>query len=93
LPHLTTNGEQGSLDKFQQWGSGKTLRQLCAERFDTGFELVGTPDEIAERMDEVASSSRSPRGWFRRCSVAAWCARPIREQRCARRCGNSRPSR
>src|SRR6516162_1490184 len=30
---LTTNGEQGSLDKFQQWGSGKTLRQLASERF------------------------------------------------------------
>ena len=23
LPHLTTNGEQGSLDKFAQWGSGE----------------------------------------------------------------------
>ncbi len=53
LPHLTTNGEQGSLDKFQQWGSGKTLRQLCAERFDTGFELIGTPDQVAERMEEA----------------------------------------
>jgi FMN-dependent oxidoreductase (nitrilotriacetate monooxygenase family) len=56
LPHLTTNGEQGSLDKFQQWGSGKTLRQLCAERFDTGFELVGTPDEIADRMGEAIAA-------------------------------------
>ncbi len=53
LPHLTTNGEQGSLDKFQQWGSGKTLRQLCAERFDTGFELIGTPDQVADRMEEA----------------------------------------
>jgi FMN-dependent oxidoreductase (nitrilotriacetate monooxygenase family) len=26
LPKLTTNGESGALDKFQQWGSGKTLR-------------------------------------------------------------------
>jgi alkanesulfonate monooxygenase SsuD/methylene tetrahydromethanopterin reductase-like flavin-dependent oxidoreductase (luciferase family) len=53
LPHLTTNGEQGSLDKFQQWGSGKTLRQLCAERFDTGFELIGTPDQVADQMEEA----------------------------------------
>ena len=37
LPRLTTNGEQGSLDKFAQWGSGKTLRQLAMERF-------GAPD-------------------------------------------------
>ena len=28
LPPITTNGERGSLDKFAQWGSGKTLRQL-----------------------------------------------------------------
>ena len=34
LPRLTTNGEQGSLDKFAQWGSGKTLRQLAMERFE-----------------------------------------------------------
>ena len=27
LPRLTTNGEQGSLEAFAQWGSGKTLRQ------------------------------------------------------------------
>ena len=50
LPRITTNGEQGSLDKFSQWGSGKTLRQLAAEPFDSGLDLIGTPDEVAERM-------------------------------------------
>ena len=50
LPPLTTNGEQGSLDKFAQWGSGKTLRQLASERYDGGLQLVGTPDEVAEKM-------------------------------------------
>ncbi len=50
LPPLTTNGEQGSLDKFAQWGSGKTLRQLASERYDGGLRLVGTPDEVAEKM-------------------------------------------
>ena len=50
LPRLTTNGEQGSLDKFAQWGSGKTLRQLASERYDGGLRLVGTPDEVAEQM-------------------------------------------
>jgi FMN-dependent oxidoreductase (nitrilotriacetate monooxygenase family) len=50
LPPLTTNGEQGSLDKFAQWGKGKTLRQLASERFDGGLRLVGTPDEVAEKM-------------------------------------------
>ncbi len=53
LPRVTTNGEQGSLDKFAQWGSGKTLRQLASERFDSGLDLIGTPDEVAERMGEV----------------------------------------
>jgi FMN-dependent oxidoreductase (nitrilotriacetate monooxygenase family) len=50
LPRITTNGEQGSLDKFAQWGSGKTLRQLASERFDSGLDLIGTPDEVANRM-------------------------------------------
>lgn len=53
LPAITTNGERGSLDKFAQWGSGKTLRQLAAERVDRSIELVGTPDQVAERMGEV----------------------------------------
>ncbi len=50
LPPLTTNGEQGSLDKFAQWGSGKTLRQLAAERYESGLQLIGTPDEVADKM-------------------------------------------
>ena len=53
LPRLTTNGESGALDKFQQWGSGKTLRQLAAERYDNGLNLIGTPDEVAARMGEA----------------------------------------
>ena len=50
---LTTNGEQGSLDKFAQWGSGKTLRQLAKERFDAGIPLIGSPDTVAEQMGEA----------------------------------------
>ncbi|HVY15869.1 MAG TPA: NtaA/DmoA family FMN-dependent monooxygenase [Rhodopila sp.] len=53
LPPLTTNGEQGSLDKFAQWGSGKTLRQLAQERFDAGIQLIGSPDTVADRMGEA----------------------------------------
>lgn len=57
LPHeLKTNGEQGSLDKFQQWGSGKTLRELVvsgAGGLVSSIELVGTPDQVATRMGEV----------------------------------------
>jgi alkanesulfonate monooxygenase SsuD/methylene tetrahydromethanopterin reductase-like flavin-dependent oxidoreductase (luciferase family) len=50
---LTTNGEQGSLDRFQQWGSGKTLRQLASERFDNELDLIGTPEEVADKMAAV----------------------------------------
>ena len=56
LPHLTTNGEQGSLDKFAQWGSGKTLRQLVIEASGglvSSIELIGTPDQVAQRMGEA----------------------------------------
>lgn len=59
LPRLTTNGEQGSLDKFAQWGSGKTLRQLAMERFGTvpsDVEFIGSPDTVAERMGQVAEA-------------------------------------
>jgi FMN-dependent oxidoreductase (nitrilotriacetate monooxygenase family) len=56
LPPLTTNGEQGSLDKFAQWGSGKTLRQLAMERFEAAepeLEFIGSPDTVADRMARV----------------------------------------
>jgi alkanesulfonate monooxygenase SsuD/methylene tetrahydromethanopterin reductase-like flavin-dependent oxidoreductase (luciferase family) len=55
LPHkLTTNGESGSLDKFQQWGSGKTLRQLLTEGGNsTSVQLVGTPDQVAQQMADT----------------------------------------
>jgi alkanesulfonate monooxygenase SsuD/methylene tetrahydromethanopterin reductase-like flavin-dependent oxidoreductase (luciferase family) len=55
LPKLTTNGEQGSLDAFQQGGhTGKTLRQLVADGgTSSSVELIGTPDQVARRMGEV----------------------------------------
>ena len=54
LPHLTTNGEQGSLDAFAQWGRGKTLRQLVIDRATRGLGgVVGTPDSVADRLGEV----------------------------------------
>ncbi|WP_075214243.1 NtaA/DmoA family FMN-dependent monooxygenase [Mongoliimonas terrestris] len=54
LPPLTTNGEQGSLNAFAQWGSGKTLRQLTIENATWGLEgVVGTPETVADRMAGV----------------------------------------
>ena len=54
LPPLTTNAEQGALDKFCQHGSGKTLRQLVRDSgTSSSLELVGTPDHVAELMGEA----------------------------------------
>jgi alkanesulfonate monooxygenase SsuD/methylene tetrahydromethanopterin reductase-like flavin-dependent oxidoreductase (luciferase family) len=55
LPKLTTNGEQGSLDKFAQWGSNKTLRQLAYEstEFESSIELLGSPDQMADQMGDI----------------------------------------
>jgi FMN-dependent oxidoreductase (nitrilotriacetate monooxygenase family) len=53
---LVTNGESGTLDKFQQWGSGKTLRQLAADGgggLVSSMDLIGTPDEVAAKMVEA----------------------------------------
>ncbi len=53
---LVTNGEQGSLDKFQEWGSGKTLRELAiggAGGLVSSVELIGAPDQVADQMAEV----------------------------------------
>jgi FMN-dependent oxidoreductase (nitrilotriacetate monooxygenase family) len=57
LPPLTTNAEQGALDKFCQQGSGKTLRQLVRDSGTTStLELVGTPDHVAELMGEAMAA-------------------------------------
>jgi FMN-dependent oxidoreductase (nitrilotriacetate monooxygenase family) len=55
LPKLTTNGEQGSLDKFTQYGANKTLRQLTYEstEFESSIELIGTPDQMADQMGDI----------------------------------------
>jgi FMN-dependent oxidoreductase (nitrilotriacetate monooxygenase family) len=54
LPHLTTNGEQGALDTFAQWGSGKTLRQLAKESgTSSSVRLVGTSDSVADEMGAI----------------------------------------
>jgi FMN-dependent oxidoreductase (nitrilotriacetate monooxygenase family) len=62
LPPLTTNAEQGALDKFCQTRAGsppseKTLRQLLRDSGTTGaIELVGTPDDVADMMGDAMAS-------------------------------------
>ncbi len=56
---LVTNGEQGTLDKFQQWGSGKPLRELVVESsggIAACIELVGTPDQVADLMGDAMAT-------------------------------------
>ena len=53
LPPLTTNGESTILARFTQQGSDKPLRQLVREGRQGGVDLVGTPDQVAERMGEI----------------------------------------
>jgi len=52
---LTTNGERGSLEHFMRGdGSGtQTLRQLVEHRIKRGLELIGTPDQVADKMAEA----------------------------------------
>ena len=51
---LTTNGHQQSLEQFQRKAGGRTLRELLMDYNKNGsVELVGTPDQIAERMGEA----------------------------------------
>ena len=62
LPRLTTNGEQGSLDKFAQWGSGKTLRQLAMERFGavpSDVEFIGSPATVARAVPPFVDSKQA----------------------------------
>jgi len=50
---LTTNAERNSLDTFLQRGSGKTLRQLVIDGREAANELLGTPEQVADRMEAM----------------------------------------
>jgi FMN-dependent oxidoreductase (nitrilotriacetate monooxygenase family) len=55
LPALSTNATRGSLEKFVQPGSEKTLRRLVHDVGGLGdsIELVGTPDQLADKMGDT----------------------------------------
>ena len=77
LPELTTNGSMAVLAAFTQPGSGKTLRRLVLDSGAEGaIDVVGTPDQVAERMvaamDEVGGDGfliRHPFGQISRRAV------------------------
>jgi FMN-dependent oxidoreductase (nitrilotriacetate monooxygenase family) len=52
LPEVTTNGERGFLEGFVKRLGGRTLREGVADGgMNGGLEMVGTPDEVADRME------------------------------------------
>jgi FMN-dependent oxidoreductase (nitrilotriacetate monooxygenase family) len=53
LPEVSTNGGQTSLAKFAQHGSGRTLRELALGGVNDSVDFVGTPEQVADRMEEV----------------------------------------
>lgn len=66
---LTANGEQGSPEKFQQWGSGKTLR-----------ELVYDSAEFASSIGLIGTATASPSAWARSTKRSAVTGSSSREQ-------------
>jgi len=53
LPEVSTNGGQTSLAKFAQHGSGRTLRELALGGVNDSVDFVGTPEQVADRMEGV----------------------------------------
>jgi FMN-dependent oxidoreductase (nitrilotriacetate monooxygenase family) len=49
---VTTNGHKSMLDDFRRRANGRTLREALSQR-SAGLNLVGTPDTVAEKMDEL----------------------------------------
>lgn len=59
LPELTTNSNQGTLDNFVKSApEGSTLRQILQTRANKdGLALIGTAEQIADRLEELAPSA------------------------------------
>ena len=55
LPELTTNSNQGTLDNFVRSAApGSTLREILQARADKdGLAVIGTADEVAERLGSL----------------------------------------
>lgn len=55
LPQVTTNGERGTLEAFLAKAKGKamTLRELAHGGLTEASTLVGTPEQVAEKMGET----------------------------------------
>lgn len=56
LPAVTTNGERGTLETFARRGNGRTLRELASGGLSDAVELVGTPEQVADRMADLMAA-------------------------------------
>jgi long-chain alkane monooxygenase len=50
---VTTNGHASSLDVFRKKAAGRTLREALMDSQTEAVPLIGTPDAVAEQMEEV----------------------------------------
>lgn len=53
VPEVTTNGHRSTLENFLMRGQGKTLREIAATWNLNCVDLVGTPDQVAQKMGDV----------------------------------------
>jgi FMN-dependent oxidoreductase (nitrilotriacetate monooxygenase family) len=58
LPDLSTNSNQGTLDNFMKSApAGSTLREILQTRANKdGLAVIGTADEVAEHLGELADA-------------------------------------
>lgn len=53
VPDIQTNGHQSTMNRFLQQANGKTLREALPSKSRWGPEMVGSPDTVAARMEEI----------------------------------------
>ncbi|KID27887.1 Luciferase-like monooxygenase, partial [Prauserella sp. Am3] len=53
---VSTNGHASTPEAFKRRAAGKTLREALEGRTTQAVSLVGTPDSVAEQMEEVADA-------------------------------------
>jgi alkanesulfonate monooxygenase SsuD/methylene tetrahydromethanopterin reductase-like flavin-dependent oxidoreductase (luciferase family) len=53
---VSTNGHQSGLAAFKKRAAGKTIREALTGQSSESVKLVGTPDSVAEQMEEVVDA-------------------------------------
>lgn len=55
LPEVTTQGSQSSLAEFRRFAGSRSLREAAASTEFESIPLAGTPDRVAEEIDDVVA--------------------------------------